>query len=85
MKSLMLLGGLIGFCVGLGFSWSQGSPWPVSVWRASLAALAGGVLLQWWGRLWIKCLLEARHAARSAPAARVPEPATSTPANSNRK
>ena len=56
MKLIMVLGGLIGFAIGLGFSWAQGSPWPAVVWRAAIAALLAAVLLRWWGRLWMRCL-----------------------------
>jgi len=31
---IMVLGGLIGFAIGFGFSWAQGSPWPSVLWRA---------------------------------------------------
>jgi hypothetical protein len=66
MKLIMVLGGLIGFVIGLGFSWAQGSPWPSVVWRAAIAALLAGVLLRWWGRLWIHCLHQSHHERRAA-------------------
>jgi hypothetical protein len=59
MKLIMVLGGLIGFSIGFGFSWAQGSAWPTVVWRAAVMALLAGVLLRWWGRLWVKCLRDA--------------------------
>jgi hypothetical protein len=59
MKLIMVLGGVVGFSIGFGFSWAQGSPWPSMVWRAAITALLAGVLLRWWGRLWIKCLRSA--------------------------
>jgi membrane associated rhomboid family serine protease len=58
MKLIMVLGGLIGFGIGAGFSWAQGSAWPSIVWRAAVTALVAGVLLAWWGRQWMKCLRE---------------------------
>lgn len=70
MKLIMVLGGCIGFAIGLGFSWAQGSPWPSVVWRAVIAALLAGLLLRWWGRLWIQSLQQShreRLAAQSAP------------------
>lgn len=66
MKLIMVLGGLIGFAIGLGFSWAQGSPWPSVVWRAAIAALLSGVLLRWWGRLWIQCLQQSRRERMAA-------------------
>lgn len=72
MKLIMVLGGLLGFAIGFGFSWSQGSAWPAMVWRAAITALLAGVLLRWWGRLWVKCLRDAhleRHALAAAAAA----------------
>jgi membrane associated rhomboid family serine protease len=78
MKLIMVLGGLIGFAIGLGFSWAQGSPWPSVVWRAAIAALLSGVLLRWWGRLWIQCLhqshRERQAAAKSAEASNQSNP-----------
>lgn len=65
MKLIMVLGGLTGFAIGFGFSWAQGSPWPSVVWRAGIAALLAGILLRWWGRLWIRCLVES-HSDRQA-------------------
>jgi hypothetical protein len=67
MKLIMVLGGAIGFSIGLGFSWAQGSPWPSVLWRAAIAALLAGILLRWWGRLWIKCLQDS-HRERLAAA-----------------
>ena len=66
MKLIMVLGGLIGFGIGLGFSWAQGSEWPAAVWRSAIAALLAGVLLRWWGRLWIQCLKDAHREKQAA-------------------
>jgi protein-S-isoprenylcysteine O-methyltransferase Ste14 len=66
MKLIMVLGGLIGFAIGFGFSWAQGSPWPSVVWRATLAALFAGILLRWWGRLWIQCLVQSQRERQAA-------------------
>ena len=60
MKFIMVLGGLIGFGIGAGFSWAAGSPWPSALWRSVFTALLGGLLMRWWGRLWVNCLREAR-------------------------
>jgi hypothetical protein len=66
MKLLMVLGGLIGFAIGSGFSWAQGSPWPSVVWRAAIATLLAGILLRWWGRLWIRCLAQSQRERQAA-------------------
>ncbi|MGA2555355.1 MAG: hypothetical protein ABSG04_03690 [Verrucomicrobiota bacterium] len=52
MKSLMLLGGVLGFGIGLICSRIQDNSWPYCLWHASLGAYAGGWLLGWWGRAW---------------------------------
>jgi membrane associated rhomboid family serine protease len=66
MKLIMVFGGLIGFAIGVGFSWAQGSPWPSVVWRAAIAALLAGLLLRWWGRLWIQCLQQSHRERQEA-------------------
>lgn len=60
MKILMILGGMLGFLVGIGFGLAQTSGWPDAFWRASITALAGGFLLRWWGRMWLHCLTQAQ-------------------------
>jgi hypothetical protein len=52
MKSLLLIGGLLGFGIGLIFSWAQESAWPASLWHACLAAYLTGLMMRWWGRAW---------------------------------
>ena len=60
MKALMILGGFLGFTTGVTLGILQQSSWPSTLWRASGAALAMGLLLRWWGRLWFTNLHEAR-------------------------
>ena len=79
MKFIMVLGGLIGFGIGAGFSWAQGSPWPSALWRSAATALMGGLLLRWWGRLWVNCLRDAQAARKTAgqiKSERIPTSAT---------
>ena len=52
MKSLLLIGGLLGFGIGLLFSWAGESPWPACLWHACLAAYLTGILMRWWGGAW---------------------------------
>ena len=59
MRAWMLIGGMIGFLIGISFGLAQGSAWPSVIWRASAAAFVAGILLRWWGRMWIKSLQDA--------------------------
>jgi hypothetical protein len=80
MKLLMLLGGALGFGIGLICSLVHENSWACCLWHASLAAYAGGWLMGWWGRAWQRSLKESalERAARSAAApaaASIPKPA----------
>ena len=67
MKKLMIFGGLLGFSIGLSFGWLEGCRGESVIWRASVAAFCAGLLLRWWGRVWVNSLKEA-HAGRLAAA-----------------
>jgi len=56
MKALLLIGGLLGFRIGLIFSWAQEGAWPICFWHACLAAYLASLLVRWWGRAWRKNL-----------------------------
>jgi hypothetical protein len=58
MKSLMLVGGVLGWAVGMGFGYSQGHAWPACFWHGCLAAYLTALLMRWWGRVWRKSLLQ---------------------------
>ena len=62
----MILGGLLGFLLSLSIGVAQDSAWPNVLWRASVAAFAGGILLRWWGGIWMKSLLQAQRDRHSA-------------------
>ena len=81
MKLIMVFGGVIGFAIGVSFSWAQGSSWPSLLWRSAMAALISGILLRWWGRLWLKCLRDS-YLERQAV---LKKQAASTPSNSSTK
>ena len=66
MKSLLLIGGLLGFATGLFFSWLQESSWPASLWHASLAAYLTALLMRWWGHAWQRSLASALHERQTA-------------------
>jgi hypothetical protein len=53
MKSLMILGAIVGFLIGGGFSLAGACSWSTALWRACAAALAAAVLARWWSRLWL--------------------------------
>ena len=68
MKLLMILGGLIGFLIGISFGLVQESSWPAVFWRASIAAYVSGFLMRWWGKVWVQGLQEAYQERRAAQA-----------------
>ena len=74
MKLLMISGGLIGFLIGIFFGMAQGSEWPAILWRASVAAFLAGVVLRWWGRVWIKSLRQCRGTRSGSTAKAEPLP-----------
>jgi len=59
MKSLILLGGLIGFGIGVGFGLMQEKTMPSIMLHACVATYVSGMLLRWWGRVWIKSVQQA--------------------------
>jgi MFS family permease len=67
MKSLMILGAIVGFLIGGGFSLIGGCSWPTTLWRACAAALAAAVLARWWSRLWLINLSETVKQRRRPP------------------
>ncbi|MBM3879959.1 MAG: hypothetical protein FJ387_09605 [Verrucomicrobia bacterium] len=78
MKLLMLVGGFVGFLIGLAFAWQTEGQWPAILWRASLAAYLAGWLMRWWGKTWVRCL-EQVQAQRLAEAQPESAPAAHTP------
>ncbi|MDX1952333.1 MAG: hypothetical protein SFY81_09110 [Verrucomicrobiota bacterium] len=81
MKKLMMIGGLMGFGIGLVFGLAQNSSWPSILWRSSVACLVSGLLLRWWGQVWVNNL----HAAyqQQLAAASAQENTRSNPAQTN--
>jgi len=59
MKSLLLVGGLLGFGIGLGFSFMQADPWSSSLWHGCVSAYVTALLARWWGQSWRKSLEDA--------------------------
>ena len=56
MKSLLLVGGALGWAVGVGFSYSQGNALPTYFWHGCLAGYLTALLMRWCGRAWRKSL-----------------------------
>ncbi len=67
MKSHMILGAVIGFLVGAGFSLAQQCSWATALCRGCVAALVAALLARWWSRVWIQSLGEAIRQKRQAP------------------
>lgn len=58
MKSLMILGGLLGFGIGVSFGLLRQNDWSSILWRSAVAAYGAGWLMRWWGRVWLQGLKE---------------------------
>jgi hypothetical protein len=70
MKKLMIMGAFAGFLTGLIFSSAAlGPASPMVLFRASIGALAGGILMRWWGRLWVRSIIFAQQERLAAEAA----------------
>lgn len=72
MKKLMILGGLLGFSIGIVFGVVQGSAWPSIVWKACAATLGAGLLVRWWGGVWTRSLRESFEQRANEAAAAIP-------------
>lgn len=58
MKKITILGAFLGFLIGASLGLAQGVEWASLVWRASISAVAAGVLFRWWSTLLIRGLRE---------------------------
>jgi hypothetical protein len=65
MKKLMLIGGMLGFAIGIIFGRLQSAEDSTVLWRSCVAALAAGWLMRWWGQVWVRNIHQA-HADRLA-------------------
>jgi hypothetical protein len=75
MKSLLLVGGLLGWGMGVGVSYLRGDSWPTCFWHGCLAAYLTALLMRWWGRAWRtslqQSLQEREKAEQSMPTATI--------------
>ena len=60
MRKLMLIGGMSGFSIGMAAGFSRENGWPSMLLRSSIAAVAGGLLLKWWGNVCLEAMTESR-------------------------
>lgn len=65
MKFLVLVGGIIGFAIGILFGWAFESSYPSVLWKSCVAAYGAGWLMKWWGGMWVKSLKTALREAES--------------------
>jgi hypothetical protein len=82
MKRMMLTGAITGFACGFGFGWAREAPLENAFFHACVAAYVAGMLMRWWGGVWVRSLRES-YEERSAAAA-VAENQQETPLASER-
>jgi len=68
MKSMMILGSMTGFILGAGSSLAGDCTGATAFWHATVAALVGGILARWCGRMWLTGLADAMEKQRRARA-----------------
>lgn len=56
MKLLILLGGLVGFVTGVGLGLIREKSLSSIILHACVVMYAGGLLMRWWGRVWVRGL-----------------------------
>ena len=75
MKKMMIMGGLMGFGIGVVTGYVKEVSWPAMFLRACVTALISGLLFRWWGRVWLSGLRDS-HVARAAEKQSSPTAAT---------
>ena len=80
MKMLMIMGAIIGFSLGLALGFANRADWPSTLLRACAAAAAVGLLMRWWGRVWLQSLKASLRERRLAEASARQQTPSSTPA-----
>ena len=67
MKKMMIMGGLVGFGIGVVTGLVKEITWPALFLRACVASLFSGLLFRWWGRVWISGFKDSVAPAAAAP------------------
>jgi hypothetical protein len=60
MKLLLLIGGLLGFGIGLTVGLTRSQPLGPALLQACIALYIGALLMRWWGRVWTRALQESQ-------------------------
>lgn len=63
---MLMLGGFIGFGTGVILGVVQSGSWQDLIWKSAIAAYLGGLLMRWWGNLWVKCIKDSETLKRNA-------------------
>lgn len=66
----MIIGGLIGFLIGLAVGLARQNGWPSVLWHAAVAAYVAGLLMRWWGSVWLKGLQQVQYERLAAARAK---------------
>lgn len=66
MRLMMIMGGMLGFGTAVALGVARENSWPSILWRAAVAAYLGGILLRWWGAVWLRSLQEVHYQQRLA-------------------
>jgi hypothetical protein len=74
MKSLLLVGGVLGFGAGLALSLIQEEAWPTCLWHGSVGAYVSAMLMRWWGQAWQRNLEQALLERENTPPPLLPTP-----------
>jgi len=75
----MLTGAILGFALGIALGIAARTEWPSMLWHAAVGALVVGVLMRWWGRVWVRQFQEALEQRALQAAAVPPTPAVVNP------
>lgn len=55
---MLMLGGFMGFGIGILLGVANSGSWQGAIWKSALAAYIAGLLMRWWGNIWSKCVRE---------------------------
>ena len=61
MKFLIVIGGFLGFACGIALGWANGGEGSSVIWKSCVAAYLAGLMMRWWGGMWLKGLRQVNH------------------------